>query len=222
MTEARFLYPIMLDLSGRPALVVGGGAVALRKARDLAAAGAHVHVVSPRFLPEFAADGRFTLIPEPYDARHVAGARVVVAATDDEAVNARVAADARAAGALVNVADRPALCDFIVPAEVRRGDLVIAISTGGASPMVARRLRERLEREFGPEYETYLAALRDVRQDVLRRGLSAEVQRRLFERLAEDDMLAAARQGAGALRKAIDAAIAALLNPGRTGGPEGT
>ena len=132
-----------------------------------------------------------------------------------------MAADARAAGALVNVVDRPALCDFIVPAQVRRGALVIAISTGGASPMLARRLRERLQREFGAEYETYLAVMREVRADLLARGLAPEVSRRVFERLARDDVLAVAGQGPDALRRAMEAAIAAVLKasgPGQTGG----
>jgi precorrin-2 dehydrogenase/sirohydrochlorin ferrochelatase len=218
MAEPRFAYPIILDLADKPVLVVGGGGVALRKARDLADAGAHVHVVSPEFLPEFTTDERLHLFPEPYEKHHLAGARLVVAATNDEAVNARVAAEARAAGALVNVVDRPELCDFIVPAQVRRGELLIAISTGGASPMFARRLRERLEKEFGPEYEVYLAAMRDMRQEVLRRGLAEDVRRRVFERLAGDDLLVVGRQGPEALRRAMDAALAGILKsdaPGR-------
>jgi len=218
MPENRFAYPIILDLTDKPALVVGGGEVALRKARDLADAGAHVHVVSPEFVAEFTTDGRFHLFLEPYEKRHLAGARVVVAATNDEAVNARVAAEARAAGALVNVVDRPELCDFIVPAQIRRGELLLAISTGGASPMFARRLRERLEKEFGPEYEVYLAVMRGIRQEILRRGLAEGLRRRVFERLAEDDLLVAARQGPEALRRAMDAALAEVLKsaaPGR-------
>ena len=221
MTEPRFAYPMFLDLAGRPALVVGGGAVALRKARALAEAGARVRVVAPAHVAGFAEDGRFECVAARYDPRHLAGARVVVAATDDEAVNARVAADARAAGALVNVVDRPALCDFIVPAQVRRGDLLVAISTGGASPMLARRLRERLEREFGPEYETYLAVMREVRAEVLARDLAPEASRRVFERLAEDDVLAAARSGPDALRRAAADAVAAALAAGGAGASGG-
>ena len=124
---------------------------------------------------------------------------LVIAATDDETVNARVAADAAEAGALANVVDRPSLCDFIVPAVVNRGRLTIAISTGGAAPSLARRLRERLEKDFGPEYATYLDVMDDVRREVQSRGLSEEVRRRIFERLSEADMLSAAgrvRQGA--------------------------
>jgi len=203
----RFGYPIILNLSGRRAVVVGGGEVALRKARALADAGAEVRVVAPKLLPEFAEDGRFECLAERYQKRHLKGALVAVAATDDEAVNRQVAEDARAAGVLVNVVDRPELCDFIVPAQVRRGDLLIAISTGGAAPALAKRLRERLEKEFGPEFETYLAILREVREDLKCRNVPPETRRRIFERLAEGDIVAAARQGTDVLRQAIERAM---------------
>ncbi|HUU91436.1 MAG TPA: bifunctional precorrin-2 dehydrogenase/sirohydrochlorin ferrochelatase [Phycisphaerae bacterium] len=208
MTEPRFAYPIVLNLAGRRAVLVGGGKVALRKARALADAGAGVRVVAPEFLSEFADDHRLECVAAAYDAQHLDGAVVVIAATDDEAVNARVAADARAAGALVNVVDRPALCDFLVPAQVARGDLLIAISTGGAAPSLSRRLRERLEKEFGPEYGALLATLRDVRERMKAEDLPPDLRRRIFERLTENDILAAARQGPDALRRAVDAAVA--------------
>jgi precorrin-2 dehydrogenase/sirohydrochlorin ferrochelatase len=214
MSERRFAYPIVLDLSGARAVVVGGGRVALRKARALADAGAHVRVVAPELLPDLADEGRFECVAESYAAEHLAGARIVIAATDDEAVNARVAADAREAGALVNVVDRPEQCDFIVPSQVRRGDLLIAISTGGAAPSLSRRLRKRLEAEFGPEYEPLLEALRDVREDLKARNVAPDLRRRVFERLTEDDVLSAAREGPDALRRAIEMIVAEML-----GGP---
>jgi len=207
MTESPFAYPIVLNLFGRRVLVVGGGEVALRKARALADAGAEVRVVAPKLLSAFAEDGRFECLAARYEKQHLEGARVAVAATDDEAVNRQVASDARAAGVLVNVVDRPELCDFIVPAQVRRGGLVVAVSTGGAAPSLARRLRERLEKEFGPEYATYLAVLREVREDLKKRNIPADLRRRIFKRLAEDDLLAAARQGTDALRQAIERAM---------------
>jgi precorrin-2 dehydrogenase/sirohydrochlorin ferrochelatase len=206
MPEPHFAYPIMLDLTGRRALVVGGGKVALRKAQTLADARAKVRVVAPDLLPEFIADGRLECLREPYAARHMKGVFLAVAATDDEAVNARVAADARAAGALVNVVDRPALCDFIVPSVVERGRLVLAISTGGAAPSLARKIRERLKKEFGPQYATLLDALAEVRDRYKSADLPEAVRRRLFERLTEDDIFAAARGGKEALTRAIEAA----------------
>jgi len=208
MTKPHFAYPIMLDLAGQRAVVVGGGRVALRKAQALADAGAEVCVVAPDLAPAFADDPRLACVAAAYAAERLDGAAVVIAATDDEAVNAQVAADARVGGVLVNVVDRPALCDFLVPAQMVRGDLLIAVSTGGAAPSLSRRLRERLETEFGPEYETLLAALRQVRDRVKSQGLPPDVRRRIFERLTEDDILAAAREGRDALRRAIDAALA--------------
>jgi precorrin-2 dehydrogenase/sirohydrochlorin ferrochelatase len=107
---------------------------------------------------------------------------------------------------LVNVVDQPALCDFIVPSVVERGRLVLAISTGGAAPSLARRLRERLEEEFGLEYATLLDALGEVRERYKSSDLPEAVRRRLFERLTEDDIVAAAREGKEALARAIEAA----------------
>jgi len=210
-TPTPFAYPIVMNLSGRRAVVVGGGEVALRKARALADAGARVRVVAPKLVPGFAEDGRFECVAVRYEKRHLEGARIAITATDDEAVNRQVAGDARAAGVLVNVVDRPELCDFIVPAQVRRGDLLIAISTGGAAPALAKRLRERLEKEFGPEYETYLAVLGEVREDLKNRNIPADLRRRIFERLTEDDIVDAARQDGDGLRLAIEKIVSDIL-----------
>jgi len=211
MSEPQFTYPVFLGLEGRRALVVGGGKVALRKAETLARAGAEVRVVAPELVAELRQDGRFECIGEPYAARHIKGMFLAVAATDDEAVNARVAADALAAGVLVNVVDRPALCDFIVPSVVDRGRLLIAISTGGAAPSLARKTRERMEKEFGPEYAILLDALAEVRYRYKSSDLPEVTRRKLFERLTQDDLLAAARGGKEALGRAIEAAIQQVL-----------
>jgi precorrin-2 dehydrogenase/sirohydrochlorin ferrochelatase len=211
MPEPRFIYPMMLRLAGRRALVVGGGQVALRKATSLADAGATVRAVSPEFVAEFRDDARLECREESYGPGHMAGVFVVIAATDDGAVNARVAADARAAGVLVNVVDRPELCDFIVPAVMERGRLVIAISTSGAAPSFARRLRDRLKREIGPDYRMYLDVMDDVRTEIMRSGLAPDRRRRLFERLTEDDVVAVAGQGEEALRRAVAALVEAAM-----------
>jgi precorrin-2 dehydrogenase/sirohydrochlorin ferrochelatase len=202
----------MLNVAGRRAVVVGGGKVALRKAQDLIRAGAQVRVVSPRFVAQLRRDRRLVRVAEPYSSGHLAGASIVIAATDDEAVNARVAADAAEAGALVNVVDRPSLCDFIVPATVKRGRLTIAISTGGAAPSLARRLRERLQEEFGPSYATYVNVMDEVRREIQARGLSEKVRRRIFERLSEDDIVQAAKLGAKGLRKKMVAEIEKIVS----------
>jgi precorrin-2 dehydrogenase / sirohydrochlorin ferrochelatase len=211
MPDPKFAYPIFLDLAGRRTVVVGGGPVALRKARSLADAGARVCAVAPEFLPAFAEDPRLECLKQPYAPEHVAGAFLVIAATEDETVNARAATDAAEAGALVNVVDRPSLCDFIVPSVLERGRLTVAVSTGGAAPSLARRLRERLEQEFGPEYATYLDVMDEVRGQVRARNLSEAVRRRIFERLSQDDIVAAARKGAQALRTVVEDVIEEML-----------
>jgi precorrin-2 dehydrogenase len=158
--------PIFLDVGGRPCLVVGGGEVAERKVRALLEAGAAVTVVSPQLTPALAAMARADAIRHQSRAfadGDVRGFALAYAATDDASVSRRIAAEARASGIPLNVADVPELCTFLAPSVVRRGDLRIAISTGGASPAFARRLREDLERQFGPEYALLLEILRVVR-----------------------------------------------------------
>jgi len=146
-----FGYPVFLELEGRRAVVIGSLAMREGKADQLLAAGANVDVFD---------DGAW----RPSDLE---GAFVCVASSPDPAERDRIAAEARARRVLVNVMDDVPNCDFAAPAVVRRGDLVLAISTGGRSPALARRLREELERRFGPEWAIVLDALRDVREETL-------------------------------------------------------
>lgn len=154
-------------------MVVGGGAVAERKASSLLESGARVVVISPDLSPtlrDWAKVGRIEIVPRSYQEGDLIGAMVAVAATDSGRVNEMVAIEARAAGVLVNVVDRPELCDFIVPSVIRRGDLLISISTGGRSPALARRLREELERTLGPEYEALARLVGEVRESLKKDG----------------------------------------------------
>src|SRR5262245_8528543 len=155
-------YPLFLNLDGRLCVVVGGGGVALGKVRGLLAAGARVRVVAPEAAPELRAladEGAIELIGRAYREGDLAGGTLAVVATDDPRVSARAADEARSAGVLVNVADAPALCDWIAPSVARRGGATVAVSTGGRSPSFARRLRERIERDvLTPE----MAGLLDV------------------------------------------------------------
>ena len=141
-------YPVFLDLRGRPVLVVGGGKVALRKARGLVEAGARLTVVAPECRPEFERLP-VRLARRRFRASDLEGAFLAFTATDDRAVNARVAREARRRGIPVNVADSRDECDFLVPARVRRGHLQIAVSTGGERPRLAADLRRRLESVLG-------------------------------------------------------------------------
>lgn len=162
------LYPLGLKISGRHCLVVGGGAVAERKVASLLECGADVAVVAPdatEQIRSWAGSHRIALSERPFQPSDVAGALLVIAATNDPAVNSAVSDAARASGALVNVVDVPDLCDFYVPASVTRGDLQITIGTGGASPALAKRLRMDLDRRFGPEYEAYLQLLARLRTE---------------------------------------------------------
>ncbi len=136
-------YPLMLKVKGEPCLVVGGGAVALQKARALRRAGAEVTAVSPDFSPSF---GRLRLrrLRRPFRPGDVRGRVLVIAATDSSRTNRAVYAVCRRRGIPVNVVDVPELCSFIVPSVLRRGPVVVAISTGGLSPSLAKALRRRL------------------------------------------------------------------------------
>ena len=167
---ARPLFPVFLDLTDRLVVVVGGGAVATERAAKLAAHGASVRVVSPDLSP-----GLQRLVADSTVADHRArryedgdldGAVLVVAAPDD-AVNRRVRDAARAAGAEVNVADDPAGSTAVIPALMRSGDLAIAITTGGASPVVSRRIREDLEDRFGPGWAGLIDLLAESRDDLI-------------------------------------------------------
>ena len=172
MTTRGALYPMFLELAGRRCVVIGGGPIAEGKVSGLLAAGAEVTVVSPTVtdtLADLARSGRIGVRRRAYRDGDLIGAALAFAATGDSAVNAAVAAEGRRHAIWVNAADDPAHCDFILPAVVRRGALAIAVSTGGASPALARAIREELEHTIGADY----AALVDVAGDV-RRALRAE------------------------------------------------
>lgn len=169
-------YPVNLRLAGRECLVIGGGAVAERKAEALLAATARVTVLSPALTPRLAAlaaAGDVVHKPGVYRPGAIGNFFIVICATDDGAVNRLAAAEARTGGALVNVADAPELCDFTVPARVVRGDLVITVSTDGKSPALARRLRQEIEERYGPEYGVYLTLLARLRTEVKERLATA-------------------------------------------------
>jgi siroheme synthase-like protein len=177
---SRFGYPVTLDLHGRPCLVVGGGVIAERKATGLVEAGARVTILSPALSPglmSLATDGRLAWRRRPFAAGDTAGFVLVMVATDDRRVNAAVAAEARAHGVLVNCADDPDRCDFILPALLRRGALTVAVSTGGASPAIARLARDELGALLPAEWSGLAGLAADVRRRLRQRGLSLEGER---------------------------------------------
>lgn len=172
-------YPVFLEMTDRPCVVVGGGAVAERKAEGLLAAGAQVTVVSPELTPALAAlkqEGRLRHVARAYREGDLEGYEVAVVATDDGSVNAAVAREGRERGVWVNAVDDPPNCDFIIPSVIRRGDVVIAVSTGGASPALARRLREELEAFLEEDNAALAKLLHDVRQELRARGIAVEAE----------------------------------------------
>jgi precorrin-2 dehydrogenase / sirohydrochlorin ferrochelatase len=160
------LYIACMLLGGRPSLVVGGGPVALEKVEGLLYCAADVTVVAPEAVPEILAladEGRITWLPREYESSDIDGRRLVIAATSDTDLNRRVHADADALGVLVNVADVPELCTFILPAIVRTDPIAIAISTAGASPALAQRMKREIAEHFGSEYARLAVLLDEVR-----------------------------------------------------------
>lgn len=190
-------YPVFLRLAGERCVVVGGGAVAERKVASLLQAGAVVTVVAPRLtaaLAARAAAGEIAHRARSYQAGDLDGARLAYAATDDEALHVELARAAAAAGVPLNVVDRPQWCSFIVPAVLRRGGLTVAISTGGGSPALARRVREDLDRHLGPEYERALDLLARLRRHLQAGALSSDERQRILSGLAASDLLERLRE----------------------------
>jgi len=171
--SANSYYPAFLDLSGRKCIVFGGGRVALRKVRMLLEFGARIEVVAPELCAEMEglrSEGSIEARIRCFEPGDLAGAFVAIAATDDQNTNEHIASEARARGVLINVVDVPQLCDFVVPSYLRRGDLTIAISTSGGSPSLAKKVRIRLEKEFGEEYSALSKLAGEVRAEFKRHG----------------------------------------------------
>jgi len=179
-------YPINLCLEGKPCLVVGGGAVAERKVQALLQAQAEVTVVAPSVstgLAGLVQTGQVQWLASTYVPGTAAAYFLVIAATDQQQINAQVAAEAVAAGRLVNAVDDPAAGNFHVPAQLVRGDLVLTVSTGGKSPAFARQLRQELAERYGPEYGRYLEFLEDIRRR-MKDSLATAAARESFWRAA--------------------------------------
>ncbi len=173
------LFPLFVELAGRPCVVLGGGAVAERKVQSLLEAGALVTVVSPSLTPALRAHvsaGRVAHIGRVYTRGDLAGASLAFAATDDGAINAAVAREGRERGVWVNAADDPAHCDAILPAIVRRGAITIAVGTGGASPALARAVRERVELALPEAYGALAEVAGSVRRELRAAGRRASAE----------------------------------------------
>jgi precorrin-2 dehydrogenase len=162
-------YPILLNVQGKKCLVVGGGEVALRKVQTLLEHGAAINIVSPVFCPELnqlVKDSSVQSSQRDYKTEDLNNVLLVVAATDDTRVNEKVAAETKKKGILVNVVDKPDISDFIVPSYFRHGDIIVAVSTSGKSPALARKIRGELERDMKAEYARLAVIANEARTEI--------------------------------------------------------
>jgi len=215
MTDA-LRYPIFLDLEGRRCLVAGGGPAGSDKAERLLAHGAVVRLVSPSLVPRLAAlaaDGSVEHRRREYRAEDLDGCVLAIAATGVEEADAAIARDASARGIPVSVAGAPALGTFVGASSLQRGDLTIAVSTGGASPGLARHLRADLERRYGPEWGELSAILGELRPELLAAVPEHSERRRAIKRVMATDVLAllAAGDRDAARRVAREALLGAAV-----------
>lgn len=184
------LYPILLNLEGQLCTIVGGGNVARRKIEHLLEAGARIRVVSPRpvaAIARWARQGAVTLARRPFAPEEIdADSRLVFACTDDVAVNRRVLARARELNIPANCVDDPRSGDFHVPSMVRRGSLLLTVSTGGEAPGLSREICHRLQQQFGPAWGDFTDLLGRLRTSWKRRGESPLIHERMLELIASD------------------------------------
>jgi precorrin-2 dehydrogenase/sirohydrochlorin ferrochelatase len=210
-------YPVYLDLRDRPCVVIGGGTVAERKALALLEAGAEVTIISPALTPKLAElsdTGKITHLQKQYEEKDLSGEFLVIAATPSAEVNTLVAAACRKKRMLVNVAVPPEANSFIVPSVVERGDLLIAISTSGASPALAKKIKQDIEQRYGKEYELFLEKLSAIRPRVIEEISDDKKRRQIFQALVDSDVIDLFRQGKTHMAEQRMAEIAGLKHRG--------
>ncbi len=192
------LYPIMVNMNGKSAVIIGGGEVAARKVSDLLEAGALVKVISPEFHDEIikTADlysDRVSLVKRKYVKNDLEGAFLVFSATNDSAVNAEVFREAEERGILINAVDDPPNCSFYVPSFVRKGDLLFALSTSGASPAMAARLRREIEKHIPEDIDLILEKLKSARtllkEDECFSCMESHERGKILKKIVSDDTL---------------------------------
>ncbi len=186
----------MVDLTGREVLVVGGGSVAGRKIATLIEYGAIVSVVARELSPELknlVDNGRVKYLGGEFSLVFLKDRFFAIAATDDPELNHRISQAAQAKGMLINAVDQPADCSFIVPSIIRRGDLVVSVSTSGKSPALAKKIREELSSQFGIEYELFLRMMGKFRESVLSRSSDQKDNSRVFHSIVDSGLLDAVR-----------------------------
>jgi precorrin-2 dehydrogenase / sirohydrochlorin ferrochelatase len=186
------VYPLCLNISGRLCVIIGGGVVAERKVHGVLAASGRVRVISPVIssgLLMLVEQNRIDWRRKTYSVSDLDGAFLVFAATNNASVQEAIYRDAQAARVLVNIADAPALCDFQVPATLRRGDLTLSVATNGTSPAAAAMVRKRLEQEFGEEYALLIRLAGLLREQILAEERDSEQTKILFQKILHDDIV---------------------------------
>lgn len=192
------LYPIMVNMNDKPVVIIGGGEVAARKVADLLEAGAKVKVISPDFNDqiinaEMSFSDKVVLLKRRYRTSDLDGAFIVFSATNDQAVNAEVFREAEQKGILINAVDDPPNCSFYVPSFVRRGELLFALSTAGASPALAARLRREMEKHIPEDIEQTLEKLKAARtilkEDECFRCMESSERGKILKKIVNDDRL---------------------------------
>ncbi len=206
-------YPVMLDIRERPVIVVGGDRVAAEKAAALVASGARVSVHSPEFcteLLELAEQGRVTLVRKSYVPGDLGGAFVVVAVPGDEEQSEAIWRETQERGQPVNIVDVPRYCSFILPSVLRRGQLTVAVSTEGASPALAKRIRQQLEAFFPQAYSAYIDLAALARTYLRRQGVSYATRDAFFQDFMNSSILTLL--GEGELGRALEITAELLRN----------
>jgi precorrin-2 dehydrogenase / sirohydrochlorin ferrochelatase len=207
-------YPVNLNIEDRKCLVVGGGPVAFRKARMLMDCGAEVTVVSMDFCDEFQKlknMSSISLVQRKYFSSDLDGKFLVISATDDSELNRRISADAEKKNMLCNIADVPDICNFILPSVIRRGDLVVSVSTSGRSPAFAKHLRKELENNFGDEYARFLYLMGAIRKKLLQTEHAPEAHKPIFEQLIQSGLLSMIKNEQ---KEEINRLLAAIVGEG--------
>lgn len=193
-------YPVMLELSGKTCVVVGGGRVALRKVKTLIEnyTGIELKIIAPFLCQELWEickkeainhDNKITWVQKEYEKNELDGAFLVFACTDEEELNATIAREAKSRGMLVNSVAPPDESNFLVPASIKRGDFTISISTGGASPALAKKLREKLEEQFSHQWDKYIDFLKHCRVEIKNKIEDEKERKNIYYQLLEDDSL---------------------------------
>lgn len=185
-------YPIMLDISNRKCCVIGGGKVALRKVNTLLEYNADITVISPESCEELrnlSYHGKINLVQRSYISGDFDNAYMVFAATDNANINQQIAKEALNQGIMINVADSPELCSFIVPSKIEQGDLTIAISTNGKSPLLAKKIRQELEEKYGSNYAEFLTIIGNIRNLSLKEISDGNKREELFREIVYSQLL---------------------------------